>query len=195
MVAPTKLNFKMYQGSTFAEVIRWESPKKVYRSISNIAQSAPCIVTCSSHGVPDGWRAKLTNIVGMKELNSNEVYHVFTNVTSDALEINSVNSVGFSAYVSGGILEYNEPVNLVGFTAKMQLRASADSTEVIDTYTELDNILIDTSTCTVTIKVPAVTTANYSFSSAVYSLELTSPTQEVTLLTVGSISLVKEVTR
>jgi hypothetical protein len=41
MTAPTKANLKIYQGSTFREVFRWESYTKVYVPITGISKTAP----------------------------------------------------------------------------------------------------------------------------------------------------------
>lgn len=196
MAAPVKLNFKMYQGATFSEVIRWESSRKIYKPITAITQAAPCIVTAVGHGVPNGWRVKITNVAGMTELNSTDEYKVATYKTIDTIELNAINSLGYKAYTTGGVVEYNEPVDLTGYTARMQLRASLDSTTTIDEYTTVNGkLLIDTSGFGITILVDALTTAGYSFSSAVYSLEMVSGAGVVTQLTSGTITLVKEVTR
>ena len=196
MSTPTKINFKMYQGSTFSEVIHWESSKKVYKPISNITNAAPCVVTSTAHGVPDGWRVKVTNAGGMTDINSSDTYHIATKLTADTIELNDTNSIGYKTYTSGGILEYQQPVVLTGYTARMQLRAKIDDTTTIDEYTDVNGkIVIDTSGYTILILVDAVTTAGYTFSSAVYSLELVSPTNVVTQLAYGTITLVKEVTR
>ena len=196
MQAPTKLNFKMYQGSTFSEVLRWESAKKVYKTITGVTQAAPCIVTAPTHGLPDGWRVKLTNIGGMTDLNSTEEYKVITKLTADTVELNAVNSVGYKAYTTGGILEYQQPVDLSGYTARMQLRSSLTSTTTLDEYTSVNGkIQIDTVNYSIIILVDAVSTAAYTFNSALYSLELVSGTGVVTQLATGNITLVKEITK
>jgi len=196
MSSPVKLNFKVYQGATFNEVLRWESSKKIYKPITNVTQAAPCIVTSTAHGVPDGWRVKITNVGGMAELNSVENYIQATKLTADSIELNSINAVGYKAYTSGGILEYNEPVSLVGYTARMQIREKVDSIEFIDELTTANSgIVIDETNSRITLYISAVDTAAYTFSSAVYSLELISPTSEVIPLANGTLTLVKEVTR
>jgi hypothetical protein len=195
---PVKLNLKIYQGSTFNEVLRWESSKKKYKSITAITQAAPAIVTSTTHGVPDGWRVKITNVGGMTEINSADNYLQATVVTADSIELNAINAVGYKAYTQGGILEYNEPVDLTGYYARMQIREKLDSVEIIDELTSLGTttgITIDTANCKITLNISATDTAAYTFSSAVYSLELVSSTGVVTPLLNGVITLVKEITR
>lgn len=195
--SPAKINFKMYQGSTFSEVIRWESSKKKYKPITGISKAAPCIVTAPTHGVPDGWRVRVTNVSGMTQINDTENYVDATVLTSDTLELNSINSLDYTTYTSGGVIEYNEPINMVGYTARMQLRESISSSTVLAEYTtENGGIVIDTALYTILIFVNATDTASYTFSNAVYSLELVSTSDGVVVpLSVGTIMLIKEVTR
>lgn len=196
MATPTKLNFKMYQGSTFSEVIRWESSKKVYKPITGISNAAPCVITSTGHGAPDGWRVKVTNAGGMTEINSSEDYKIATVLTANTIELNAINSIGYKAYTSGGVLEYNQPIDLTGFTARMQLREKLDSTTTIDEYTTVNGkIQLDQAACTITILVDPITTAGYTFNTALYSLEMVSSGGVVTPLATGTITLVKEITR
>lgn len=196
MTTPAKINFKIYQGSTFAEVLRWESSTKTYIPITAIDKSAPLVVTAPAHGVPPEWRVKFTNIVGMTDLNSNDNYYQVTSVTTDTLTINSVNSLGFKAYTSGGIVEYNTPINLAGYTARMQLRSNLSSPDVItELTTENGGIVINNTTKTITLNISATDTGAFTFSSAVYSLELISSGGQVTPFCSGTFTLTKEVTR
>jgi hypothetical protein len=196
MSTPAKINFKLYQGSTFSEVLRWESSLKTYVPITGISKSAPIVITAPAHGVPVEWRVKFTNILGMTELNSNDAYYQATSVTSDTITINEINSLGFKSYTSGGVVEYNTPINLTGFTARMQVRSKIDSTTVIvELTTENGYIVIDNTTKTITLNIPATVTAAFTFATAVYSLEILSGGGKVTPFCEGTITLVKEVTR
>ena len=195
MTAPTKLNFKMYQGSTFKEVIRWESSTKAYKAITGITKAAPVVINSTAHGIPVGWRTKITNVAGMTAINSTDTYHQVTNTTTDSITINALNTLGYADYTSGGVLEYNVPMDLNGMTARMQVRSSLTSTTTLAEYTTTDStIVIDTIYKTITIQVPASVTAGYTFSTAVYSLELVQGTTVYQIIT-GNISLTPEVTR
>lgn len=195
MSLPTKYNFKIIQGSTYTENFRWESATKVYKTITNITQAAPMVVTAAGHGVPVGWRTKITNVSGMKDINSTTTYQIVTGTTTDTLTYNAINAVGYAAYTSGGILEYNAPTSLSGVTARMQLREKVTSTTTLDEYTtENGRILIDDTLKTITISVPASITAAYIFKTAVYSMELISGSI-VTPFISGNITLDTEITR
>lgn len=194
MAAPTKCNLKIYQGATFQQVFRWESATKIYKNITSITKAAPTTVGAVAHGLIVGWRARITNVVGMKEINSQD-YRVVTAVTTDTVTFNELNSLDYTAYTSGGVLEYNQPNILTGITARMQIREKLSSTTVIqDLTTENGMITIDTSSNTITVNITAVLTATYTFNSAVYSIELINGTT-VTPFVYGDITLVKEITR
>lgn len=197
MTQPVKLNLKIYQGSTFIQTLRWESSTKVYVPITNVTKSAPVIITAANHAVPVGWRARVTNVAGMKEINcSEDEYYTVTGTTQDTISINSINSVGYTTYTSGGILEYNQPVDLVGYTARMHIREKLESTSILlQLTTENSRIILDNIYKTITLKISATDTASLNFTQAVYNLELINQEGLVTSLTTGNIQLVKEVTR
>lgn len=192
---PIKLNLKIYEGSTFTQVLRWESATKVYAPITNITKSAPVVITAVNHGIPIGWRTKVTNVVGMKEINNSETYHTVTNITTDTVVLNQINSLAYTTYTSGGVLEYNQPVDLTNYTARMQIRAKLNSPDVIHSLTtENSGIVFDNSLKTITLTIPSTTTETFDFVSAVYNLELVKNSQVINFAT-GSISLQREVTR
>lgn len=194
MAAPVKYNFKVYQGSTFRETVRWESSVKSYIPISNISKSAPMVITAPSHGVPPGWRVRVTGTQGMKELTSE--YLIATETTTDTLTFNSVNSSNYTTYVGGGILEYNQPFNLSGYVARMQIRQKLDdSNYLIELKTQDGSIQINNTLKTIVLSMSATTTAALNFNTAVYSLELEGSGGDVYPLMSGTVSLVKEVTR
>lgn len=196
MTTPAKINFKLYQGSTFNEALRWESSTQVYVPITNVAKSAPLVVTAPNHGIPIEWRVRFSNILGTTELNSSDTYYQVTEATTDTITLNAVNSLGYKTYVQGGVVEYNKPIELVGVVARMQIRAKLDDPAVIEELTtENGMILIDNIKKTITLTIPATTTSLYTFSTAVYSLELITSGGQVTPFIQGNITLVKEVTR
>lgn len=195
MVAPVKVNFKVYQGSTLKELIRWESNSITYKTITGITKAAPMVVTAVGHAIPLGWRAKIVDVIGMKDVNSADNYLVATGTTTDTITFNAVNSSGYTAYTSGGTLYYNTPSSLSGITARMQIRAKLGSTTVLEELTtENGKIILDDTLKTITLLISATQTATYTWTSAVYSLEVISGAI-VTPLIYGSITLDKEITR
>lgn len=195
MAAPTKINFKIYQGATFKEVVRWESENKVYIPITGISKAAPMVITTSTHTMPEGWRFKVSNVLGMKEVNSTEVYNVASSVTGTTITVNETNSLAYTDYVSGGVVQYNEPVSLIGVTAKMQIRPTIISSTVLEELTtENGKIVIDTANSTITLLIPYADTAEFTFSTGVYSMEIL-VAGEMTPFIYGNITVEKEITR
>ena len=196
MTTPIKLNLKIIQGSTFGQVLRWETGNKIYKTITSITNSAPVTIYATAHGIPVGWRTRVTNVGGMKEINcTTNQYYLVTGADSDSITLNAVNSLGYSTYTTGGVLEYNEPVDLTDYTARMQIRSKLDDVAVIlELTTENGGIVIDNTTKTIQIVISAEATAAFTFTSAVYSLELVTATTVIPFAG-GTVGLVKEVTR
>ena len=191
-----KMNFKINQGSTFNPVLRWEGAEKVYKVITNITKAAPVVITAVEHGLVSGWRVKLTDIVGTKELNNATVYHPVTVLTPDTISINSINSISYTTYVQGGVIEYNKPIDLTGMTARMQLRTKLESDVVLhELTTENGGIILDNTTKQIKLLIPAATTTTFDFPSAVYNLEIIDSIGVVFNFARGTITLNKEVTR
>jgi hypothetical protein len=195
---PAKLNYKIYQGSTFEEAYRWESETKVYVPIASITKAAPCeITTTTPHNLPNGWRFKVVGAGGMKEINSvSDNTEIATYTTSTLIRVNQVNSLGYTTYTSGGVVEYNQPVPLVGYSARMQIRESVDSDTVIyEASSSAGQIVLNNNLGTITITIPASATTLFEFSTAVYSVELFDTNGKVIPFLVGNLTLVPEVTR
>lgn len=198
-MTPAKINYKIYQGSTFKEVFRWESQTKQYANISAITKAAPCVITTTAnHTIPTGWRVRVNGVVGMKEINmtAEDSYYIVTAVSNNTITLNQVNSAGYTTYTSGGVVEWNTPVPLTGFTAKMQIRETVDSSTVIAELTHLNGgITIDAANYTVTVTLTSTQTSAFTFPTAVYSLELTDANGDVTTFIQGNLTLIQEVTR
>lgn len=194
---PAKINYKIYQGSTFQEVYRWESQTKVYAPIQTITKAAPCVITTqTNHNLPTGWRFRVAGAGGMKEINNlGDSYHLATATTSNTITINQVNSLQYTQYTSGGVVEFNEPVPISSYSARMQIRETVDSPTVIYEATSANGqIVLDNTSKTITITLLGNVTSQFTFTTAVYSLELFSGNNVVPFL-VGNLTLVPEVTR
>ena len=197
---PAKINYKIFQGSTFQESFRWESETKVYAPIQTIQKSAPCIITTQTpHTLPVGWRFRVVGAGGMKEINSvgEDAYHISTRAsTPTTIEINQVNSLGYTTYTSGGVVEFNMPVPLANYSARMQIRETVDSPEVIyEATSATGQIILDDVNKVITITLLGNVTKNFTFTTAVYSLELFSSANNTVTFLVGNLTLVPEVTR
>ena len=196
---PAKFNFKIYQGSTFTETLRWESELNKYATISAITKAAPCVITTSAaHGVPLNWRIWVRGAGGMKEINSSDDdnYYTVTAKTDTTLTLQQVNSSGYATYTSGGVVEYNTPIPLAGYTAQMQIRETLESDTVIAELTSANGgVLIDVANNTISINITSAITTNFTFDTAVYSCELTDSSSRVIPFLRGNVTLINEVPR
>lgn len=89
----------------------------------------------------------------------------------------------------------NVPINLTGFTAKMQLRQNYNSTDAdLTLATATGEIVIVGATGSITVSATAVQTAALSPGFYVYDLELTSGTN-ISRLIQGQVTVAEQVTQ
>lgn len=194
MTCAAKLNLTICQGSTFRLPLRWGQARKAYKPITGATRAAPCVLTVTAHGVPDGWPIFVESVRGMEELNA-EIPYVPTVIDANTIEL-PVNALDFTAYAGGGTIVYHLPVDLAGYTARAHIRETQDATATILTLTtENGGIVIDNAAKTVTLVLTATQTAALSFDSAVYDLELVSGGGEVYRIAYGDVKLSLETTR
>lgn len=188
------------QGKTFALVLRWETEPIVYKAITAIAQTAPVRITVPGFDAPDGWRVAPVSVKGMTEINAKNTpprstdYTPVTVIDADTVELNEVNAAGFHAYTSGGYLQYNTPVDLTGYTARMAIKDKIGGTVLHSLTTDNGGITIDTTKKTITLNIAAADSDDFAWVRGVYDLELISPAGVVTALISGRVSISKEVT-
>lgn len=193
-------DLEIKKGKTFTLTLRWETEPIVYRPITGMQQTAPVRITAPAHGLVTGWNAAVTNAKGMTELNAepNKVkdkdYHRATVVDSDTIEFNDVNAVGFKAYVSGGVLQYNTPAPLAGTSARATIKDKVGGTVLLTLTGANGKIAIDQAAKTITLTLSATETAALVFSKGVYDLEIQDAGGTVTLLMEGKVQVTNEVT-
>jgi hypothetical protein len=207
MSIPKQFDFTLYRGASLQLPVRWESDTIEYRAISAISKSAPVVITSTGHGIPNGWWVTVTSVKGMTQINTRNTpprdadYQQATVVDNNTVVLNKINSLEYSTYTSGGVIQFNAPVDLTGFSARMAIRARRGDTDVIDMITSTDprlgdtGIVIDTLDKIINLKLAATVTDDYTFKSAVYDLEMVSSGGDVYRILEGSITLSREVTR
>ena len=87
------------------------------------------------------------------------------------------------------------PVDITGYQARMQIRKTVSSPDVIyEASSATGEIVLNTSEHTITITLLSNITSEFDFTSAVYSMELFNGTNVIPFIT-GNMTLVPEVTR
>lgn len=87
------------------------------------------------------------------------------------------------------------PVNLTGYTARMQARENIDSTPLFSWTSTGGQLVLGGAAGTITLNISAATTAGYSDGLYLYDLELESGSGVVTRLLEGNFTINAEVTR
>jgi len=72
-------------------------------TVTGATQANPCVVTAAAHGLRNGDSVTFYDVGGMTELNG--VNYTVANVTTNTLELSGINSTGYGAYTSGGVLK------------------------------------------------------------------------------------------
>ncbi len=199
------------QGKTFSLQIRWETDPIVFKPITGIslAFGAPRL-TVVGHGCPPGWRAAVTRVKSPKQINATNDplkpsdYHAVTVVDANTVEFNGMaplddNGNEWPGYTEGGFLQYNTPVDIAGYSARMKIKDKIGgtvlaSTEAGDSPLNVLTITLDAANKTITLSIVATATDDFAWTKGVYDLEMVSPTGVVTTILSGKIAVTKEVT-
>ena len=193
-------DFVIEQGATFNPTLKYSQPHLIVKAITGITKSAQAVVTCA-HNLSVDWPVYVSGVVGMTQINSSaedlkrpsQAYQGYY-VGASTMRLD-VDSSAFRTYVSGGELVYHPPVDLTGYTARMHIRATLESTTALVTLTtENAGITLGGAAGTIIPLILATATDDLTFDTAVYDLELISGTT-VTRLLSGNVTLSKEVTR
>ena len=75
----------------------------IEKVISGATQADPCVITATGHGFENGDKVSIRGVVGMVELNTETAYTVAGKTTNN-FQLSGVNSSGFTAYGSGGVV-------------------------------------------------------------------------------------------
>lgn len=201
-----KKDFEILIGSTWEYVIRWGTTPIVRKPITNIDLSlgAPRL-SVSSHGLFDGWGVAVYGVKSPRQINAvnnppeGGDYHSATVIDTGTIELNDVTPVDengqeWPAYTSGGFIQYDTPVDLTGYTARMSIKDKIGGAVLHSLTTENGGIVIDPAAKTILLSIPAATTEDFTWSRGVYDLEMVSSAGKVTRIISGRIALSREVT-
>lgn len=201
-----ELDLTILQGKTFIDVLRWETDPIVRKSITAIDLSTGCPrLTVAGHGLPTGWNVAVYNVAQPKDVNAknnpprDSDYTPATVIDANTLELNKISAAGWKPYTSGGFVQWNTPKDLTGHTLRMKIKDRVGgtvlaSTEAADNPLNVITITIDNALKTITRKILATATDDFTFRTGVYDVEAVSPTGDVTLMLFGAVKLTKEVT-
>jgi hypothetical protein len=192
------------KGSTFSQVVRWETVPFIFIPIIAISQAAPAVITAPAHALITGQRAVITGAGGMRQINAKRTppippfgtdWHRVTVVNATQVNFNDVDSSRFTPYTSGGFLASYTPQSLVGYTAKMKIRAAYGAADpALVSLVSPTDIVLDDVNHTITINIAAAATVLYTWTAGVFDLELVSAGGVVTNLMRGNVTVLPGVT-
>jgi hypothetical protein len=196
---PIQQDLVIYQGATFSNKLQWCSAEAVHKVITAVQVGLPTLVTATGHGLTARTPVWITNVKGPRDLNTANYRDACPRgasmIDADTLAID-FDSGSMPPYQSGGVLTYYPPMDLTGYTARMQARSSVGAADtLLDLTTENSGIVIDPATGTIELRIDATDTAALAWTQGVYDLELVDATGFTTRLAQGSVSVEREVTR
>lgn len=207
----TTQDLTIQQGKTFSLVVRWETEPVIRKPITaiSLAAGAPRL-SVAAHGLTNDWRCYVTRAKGMTAINAqnnpprSDDYHPATVIDANTVELNDIDPVDangreWPAYDTGGFLCWNTPVDLTGYTARMDIKDKVGGTVLATTDAALSpldvlDIAIDTANKTITLSIEATDTDDFAWKTGVYDLEMVSATGKVTAILSGKVTVSKEVT-
>lgn len=200
----TSLKLEIEQGKTFEKVLHWETEPFITVPIAGITQAASVRVTTPTpHGLPNGWRVAVVDAKGMLNLNASsnppvdEDMRRGTVIDGSTIEFNGLSSAAWKAHTAGtGYLQFYTPHDLADYTARMQIKGKVgDAVALIELTTENGGIDINETDKSITLNISATQTADIAtWKKGVYDLELVSPSEFVTALFKGAVTVIPEIT-
>lgn len=190
------------KGKTFSQAFLCaEDDQYVYRKIATLASAAPAQIAVAGHGLPAGWPARIESVKAPLELNTPEDEWLIPAVINDGvLEINHLNLQGAKPFSGPGVLVYPKPIDITGWTARMQVRDRIGGAVLLNFSSNPGDapdgtITVDTAGSALVIGLSADKTAAISWSRAVYDIEAARPDGSVIgIVSPSSIIVKQEVT-
>lgn len=201
-MTPIEQDIELFQGATYASSLQWCNPNPTFQIIANVQVGLPTLLTVPNHGLTgtNPIPAWITNVRGPSDLNTKGYRDVcprfVTVVDANTLAVD-FDSGSLPAWQGGGVLTTYAPMNLTGYTARMQLRpAPGDQTVLLELNTTNGGIAIAGASGTIALLVTGAQTEAMTFTHCAYDLQLTAPDGvTVTRLAEGSVNVSQAVTQ
>ena len=158
---------KITRGSTFADTLQWATEEcRVVTATLNA--TAPVTLDIVGHGLPDEW---LVTIEGHPRISETDEFRVNV-VDADTLSIPCLNGLSFGSDRTVA-LRYKPPVDMSGYTARMQIR-DKDGVLLLELTTENGRIEIDNVGKKINRTIEADVTEAITWKRGFYDLEMVS---------------------
>lgn len=152
------------------------SGETVFKPVLAATAAAPCVITVVGHALPQDWPFRIVSAKGMTGLNL-KTYFLARAQDANTLSLHTLNTLGEPAYIpSSGAIQYEQPMDLTGCTARGSLRESVGGAELL---LLTPHLTVDVANAKVDLALPAVVTASLAGISGVYDIELVTGAGEV----------------
>jgi hypothetical protein len=182
MAAPA-INLTITKGKTFSFGYLYADDAKTFKNITAMPQLAPVQLTVPGHGIPDGWPVQISGVKQPGELNTGDgEYRLATVVDANTIELVNESAYDWRAYSAGGMVVFNTPIDLAGWTCRAQVRDKIGGTLLFSWHSDPaqnPDGLIVLSGASVTFNIDAATTAAMLWSKGTYDAELVDPSGKV----------------
>ena len=183
-----KKTLNIVRGKTTSLVIRWETTPVISKAIAGIsfATGFPRL-NVPAHGLPNGWRAYVAGVQSPKQINTQNIpprssdYREATVIDANTVEFNGLlpadeNGRDWSAYTSGGFLQYNTPKSLAGATVRVKVKDKLGgtvllSTQLGDAPLNLITATADDANKAITVTIPASVSEDLAWDKGVWEVE------------------------
>lgn len=185
-------DIKIIKGSTYRDTLRWATEECRFVT-ATLVPGAPVRFTAVAHGIPDGW--PLVYVEGSSSFEASKAQIVRV-VDANTLELPCVNGVKFKA--GDVVLRVRVPVELSGYSARMQIRDKIGGTVLMELSSTAapgePSITIDDAAKTIVREIPATVTAAIEWKKGVFDLEMVQGNYVVKIDS-GPVSVQEEVTK
>lgn len=189
------------RGKTFEFGYLYAEDELLYLPITGMPSTAPVRLTVVGHNVPDGWPVRVTCVKAPAELNSaeDESYIAWV-IDADTIELNAVNAHCWKAFSGSGLLVFNKPMDLSGWSCHAQVRDRVGGTVLFTWHSDPGEspdgeIEVDLARSTFVLKMDAATAAALKWKRGKYDVEAIAPGGEVYALTaISDVEVTDEVT-
>lgn len=189
------------RGKTFEFGFLYAEDELLYLPITAMPSTAPVRLTIVGHGVPDGWPVQVRCVKSPAELNSGEdESYIARVIDADTIELNAVNAHCWKAFSGSGLLVFNKPMQLTGWSCRAQVRDRVGG-EVLFTWhsdpaeSPDEEIEVDLAHSAFVLKMDAATAAALEWKRGKYDVEAIAPGGEVYALTaISDVEVADEVT-
>ena len=193
-----RFELDMEQGATFNYTFHWYAGGKFMAPIEDIIVGYPTRIKVTGHGLPtiSDTPVIISGVSGCEILNSHDL-GIDEAIYVDVDHFDMPQTTVADIWKPGtGEITYHKPSDIVGFTARMQIREKWHSkTFIHELTTENGGILLTVEDASIEITIAPIDTEAFTFNKAVYDIEMIAPGGDITRIIEGTITLHKEVTK